>query len=70
MWIELPWPENPPNTYAQYMGTLDKKKKIYVHQIELFDYLNCVQTNDLCSIEFLEIELFDHLIVCNQMTVV
>ena len=26
------------------------------------------QTNDLCEIEFLEIELFDHLTVCKQMT--
>ena len=23
LWIELPWPENPLNTYAQYTGTLD-----------------------------------------------
>ena len=23
MWIELPWPENLPNTYAWYTGTLD-----------------------------------------------
>ena len=23
MWIELPWPENPANTYAQHMETLD-----------------------------------------------
>ena len=37
-------------------------------QIELFDYLNWVQTNELCKIELLEIELFDHLIVCKQMT--
>ena len=28
----------------------------------------CVQPNDLCKIEVLEIELFDHLIVCKQMT--
>ena len=26
-------------------------------------YLNCVQTNDLCKIVLLEIELFDHLCV-------
>ena len=31
-------------------------------QIELFDYLNWGQTNDLCEIELFEIELFDHLI--------
>ena len=23
LWIELPWPENPPNTYARHTGTLD-----------------------------------------------
>ena len=27
-----------------------------------------MQTNDLCKIELLEIELFDHLTVCKQMT--
>ena len=37
-------------------------------QIELFDHLNCVQTNDLHWIELLEIELFDHLTVGKQMT--
>ena len=31
---------------------------------------NCIQTNDLCWIEYFEIELFDHLTVCKQMTVV
>ena len=31
-------------------------------------YLNWVQTNDLHNIGLLEIELFDHLIVCKQMT--
>ena len=30
--------------------------------------LNWVQTNDLCLIELLEIELFSHLTVCKQMT--
>ena len=36
-----------------------------VGQIELFDIytMHCVQTNDLCQIELLEIELFDHLSV-------
>ena len=37
-------------------------------QIELFDHLNCVLTNDLRQTELLEIELFDHLTVCKQMT--
>ncbi len=36
-------------------------------QIKLFD-LNWVQANDLFWIELLEIELFDHLNVCKQMT--
>ena len=27
-----------------------------------------MQTNDFCWIELLEIELFDHLTVCKQMT--
>ena len=26
-----------------------------------------VQTNDICLIEFIEIELFDHSTVCKQM---
>ena len=34
----------------------------------LFDILNWVRTNDLCKIEFLEIDPFDHLIVSKQMT--
>ena len=29
---------------------------------------NWVQTNDLCLIELFEIELFDHLAVCRQLT--
>ena len=29
-------------------------------QIEMYDHLNCVQTNDWCLIELSEIELFDH----------
>ena len=36
---------------------------IYLDQIELFDHLKCVQTNNLRNIEFLEIELFDQLTV-------
>ena len=31
-------------------------------------HLICVQTNELCKIELLEIELFLHLTVCKQMT--
>ena len=31
-------------------------------------HLNQVQTNDLCWIELLEIELFDQSSVCKQMT--
>ena len=31
-------------------------------------HLNYVQTNDVCQIEFHEIELFDHLNACKQMT--
>ena len=37
-------------------------------QIELFEILNYVQINDLRLIELLEIELFDHLTVCKQIT--
>ena len=33
-------------------------------QKELFD----IQTNDLCEIELLKMELFHHLTVCKQMT--
>ena len=36
-------------------------------QIELFEHLNSVQTNDLCQIELFEIELFDHLDMCKEM---
>ena len=39
-----------------------------IGQIEPFDDLNWGQTNELCLIELLEIELFDHLPVCKQMT--
>ena len=45
-------------------GVIAPDKVLYMGQIELFDYLKCVQTNELCYIELLEIELFDHLIVC------
>ena len=31
-------------------------------------HLNCMQTNDLSSIELLENELFDYLTVCKQMS--
>ena len=31
-------------------------------------HLNCVQTNDLWLIDLFEIELFDHLSVCKEMT--
>ena len=31
-------------------------------------HLNCVQINHLCKTELLEIELFDHLTVCKQVT--
>ena len=33
-------------------------------------YLKWVEINDLCLIELLEIEPFDHLTVCKQMNVV
>ena len=36
--------------------------------MELFNHWNCVQINDLDKIDLLEIELFDHLTVCKQMT--
>ena len=35
---------------------------------DFFCHLNCVQTNNLSYIELSEIELFDHLTVCKQMT--
>ena len=37
-------------------------------QIEPFDILNCVQTNDLYQTELFETELLDHLTVCKQMS--
>ena len=45
-------------------GPLWPDRVLFLGQIELFDYLNCVQTNDLCGIELLEMELFDHSTVC------
>ena len=35
--------------------------------IDLLDYLNCVQTNNLRKIYLLEIELLDHLRECKKM---
>ena len=37
-------------------------------QMELFDIYAEGKHNNLCKIEMLEIDLFDHLTVCNQMT--
>ena len=34
----------------------------------MINNLNCVQTNDLCKIELLEIELFYQLTLYKQMT--
>ena len=45
-------------------GVVAPDRVLSMIQVELFDHLNCVQTNDLCLIELLEIELFDHLAVC------
>ena len=33
-------------------------------------HLNCEQTNDLCNTELFQIEQFDDLILCKQMTYV
>ena len=44
------------------------KRVLSIGQIELFDNLNGLQTNDLWKIELFEIELFNHLIMCKQMT--
>ena len=41
---------------------------LFMGQKELLDYLNSVQTNDFCLIELFEIELFDLITVCKQMT--
>ena len=46
-------------------GVVAPDKVLSIGQTELFD---CVQTNDLCSIELLEIELLDDLTVCKQLT--
>ena len=37
-------------------------------QIQLFDHLHCVSTNDFHWTELLEIKLLDHLAVYKQMT--
>ena len=35
---------------------------------DTFQYLEIFNFDDLCKIELLEMELFDHLTVCKQMT--
>ena len=49
-------------------GVVAPDRVLSMDQEELFDHLNCVLTNDLCWTELFEIELFDHLTVCKQMT--
>ena len=60
LWPSLPGPLWP--------GVVAPDSVLSLGQIELLDYLNYVQTNDLCGIEMFEIELFLHLTVCKQMT--
>ena len=48
--------------------TVAPDRILSIDQINVW-HLICVQTNDICKIELLEIELFDHLTVCKQMTV-
>ena len=52
---------------SRWPGVVASDRVLSLGQIELFEYLNCVQTNNLCEIESLKIELFDHLTVCKQM---
>ena len=49
-------------------GEVTPDRVLSMGQIELFDILNWVQTNDLYKTELLIIKLFDHLSVCEQMT--
>ena len=51
-----------------WLGVVALNWALYMGTIELFDILNCVQTNDLYEIELLEIEQFGHLTACKQMT--
>ena len=48
-------------------GLVAPDRVLSMGQIELFD-IQTVQTNDLCLIELFEVELFDHLTMCKQMT--
>ena len=49
-------------------GEMEADRILSMGLIDLFDNQNRVQTNDLCEIEFLEIELLDHLTVCKEIT--
>ena len=52
LWIELPWPEKPPNTYAQYTGTLDS----------CFDLIGSHQQSIPC-VTIYSIKTWNHIIV-------
>ena len=46
-------------------GVVAPNRFLSMGQVEQFD---CVKANDLGLIELFEIELFDHVTVCKQMT--
>ena len=50
-----------------WLGVVAPEMILSMGQIEVW-YLNCMQTSNLCKIELFEMELFDHLTVCKQMT--
>ena len=64
MWSTLSLPLLPAPLWP---GVVEPDRVLTIGQIELFGHLNCVQTSDVCYIELLEIEMFNHLIACKQM---
>ena len=53
-----------------WLRVVELKRVLSRGQIELFWHLNWVQTNDLFWFDLFEIELFDDLTACKQMTAV
>ena len=52
-----------PSLPSLWPGVVVPDRVLSMGQIELFGYLNCMQTNDFGEIELFEIELFDRLTI-------
>ena len=62
MWSTLSLPLFPGSLWS---GVVAPDRVLSMGQLELLD-IKTVQTNDLCLIELLQIELLDHLTMCND----